>query len=223
MSYSDLCSGSGRAAVWTIGHSTHPAEEFVELLHTHEIEALVDVRSFPASRRCPWFDETPMRDWLGTAGIGYTHLRALGGRRGKQRGIDPAVNGGWRNTSFHNYADYTSTAAYAEGLADLQTRARKCRLAFMCAEAVPWRCHRSLIASSLTAADWEVRHILDRSAAELHVLGEWGPEPVVDARRVTYPAQPRQLTLDLGSHRTRGSASGVDRTAAVVSSTTSTR
>lgn len=202
--------------IWTVGHSTHSADEFVELLRLHEIEALIDVRSFPGSRRCPWFDKAPMRDWLASAGISYAHLRALGGRRGKQCGVTPAVNDGWRNASFHNYADYSTTADYADGLADLQAQARRHRLVFMCAEAVPWRCHRSLVASSLTAAGWHVRHILDRSAAELHVLGEWGPAPTVDAGRVTYPAHPKQLVLDLESDTGRGTADGVDRPAHIV-------
>ena len=183
------------AVIWTIGHSTHPADEFVELLRAHEIESLVDVRSFPGSRRCPWFDKTPMRGWLGAAGVDYTHLRALGGRRGRQDGVDPALNDGWHNTSFHNYADYTTTAAYEAGLADLQARARERRLAFMCSEVVPWRCHRSLIASSLTATGWDVRHIVDRSTPQPHVIGAWGPPARIDAGHVTYPANPQQLTL----------------------------
>lgn len=174
--------------IWTIGHWTCPVPTFLEPLDQAGIDLLVDVRAQPGSRRNPQFGSAEMARWLGDAGIGYLHLPALGGRRGRQS-VDPTINAGWQNASFKNYADYTLTDEYRRGLAELITLARSHRVAIMCGEPVPWRCHRQLIANSLVAQGWTVSHLISGSAPREHRLGQWGATPVVDERnRVTYPA-----------------------------------
>ncbi|OBH69727.1 DNA repair protein [Mycobacterium intracellulare] len=174
--------------IWTIGHWTCPVPTFLEPLDQARIDLLVDVRAQPGSRRNPQFGSEEMTRWLSDAGIGYVHLRTLGGRRGRQD-VDPTINAGWQNASFKNYADYTLTDEYRRGLAELSTLARSQRVAIMCGEPVPWRCHRQLIANSLVAQGWTVWHLISGSAPREHRLGQWGATPVVDERkRVTYPA-----------------------------------
>ena len=182
-------------AIWTIGHSTRTSAEFTDLLHAHGVEALADVRSFPGSRRCPWFG-AGMSGWLAEAHVGYVWLPDLGGRRGKQD-VDPALNGAWTNPSFRNYADWTTSETFAAGLAELERMATERRVAFMCSEAVPWRCHRTLISDALVARSWDVLHILDGNDAKPHRLGAWGPTPVVKDGRLTYPAA--QMSLGVAS------------------------
>ena len=175
--------------VWTIGHSTRTAETFTELLRGERIELVADVRSFPGSRANPQFGRAAMRGWLGDAGIGYVHLSALGGRRDRQD-VEPGINAGWHNASFRNYADYTLTPGYEDGIAELLGLAGERRVACMCAEALPWRCHRLLIANTLAARGVTVRHIMGDGDAEPHELGRWGATPrVADDGTVTYPAE----------------------------------
>jgi uncharacterized protein (DUF488 family) len=143
-------------ALWTFGHSTRTADQTVELLRRNDIVRVVDVRSFPGSRRCPWFGAEAMGGWLAEAGIEYRRIAELGGRRGRQP-VDPEVNAGWSNESFHRYADWTLSEDFERGLADLAQCTQR-RTAIMCSEAVPWRCHRSLIASVLTARARLARH-----------------------------------------------------------------
>lgn len=170
--------------IWTIGHSTRTVDEFLGLLETHRIERLVDVRSYPSSKRQPWFNAAGMADWL--ASYSYTHLPDLGGRRGRQPvGVD--VNSGWENPSFRNYADYMQGPYFADGLKTLETLAEQERTAYLCSEAVPWRCHRSLISDAFTVRDWEVRHIL-ATEPTVHVLGAWGAAPQIRDGAVTYPS-----------------------------------
>lgn len=174
--------------IWTIGHSTRTEGELLNLLDSNEIETLVDVRSFPGSRRLPHFNREEMERWMPEAGISYRHLAGLGGRR-KVQGVDPLVNGAWRSPSFQNYADYALTPAFASALAELCDIAAASRTAYLCGEALPWRCHRSLISTVLVAQGWIVVHIMcDKNRP--HELGRWGPEPRVVAGRVTYPAPP---------------------------------
>ena len=176
--------------IWTIGHSTRTAEEFLTLLHSCAIDSLVDVRSFPGSRRCPQFGREVMSAWLTENGIAYRHMADLGGRRNKQRDVDPAINAAWKNTSFRNYADYTRSAAFEAALSDLIEMARLSRVAYMCAESVPWKCHRLIISNSLVGRGLNVHHIMGASKVIEHQLGQWGPEPIVADHRVTYP-EPR--------------------------------
>jgi len=173
--------------IWTIGHSTRSTEEFLDLLHEHAIDSLVDVRSFPGSRRCPQFGRETMSIWLADDAVIYQHASDLGGRRNRDYDVDPAINAAWRNASFKNYADYTLGGAYESGIVQLASVAQSLRVAFMCSEALPWRCHRSLIANTLVARDWAVHHIMSAGKVIEHRLGAWGPEPLVVDGRVTYP------------------------------------
>ncbi|HKN88523.1 MAG TPA: DUF488 domain-containing protein [Nitrospiraceae bacterium] len=151
--------------IWTVGHSTRPIETFLALVQAHAIQQIVDVRAFPYSRRNPQFHATELSASLQRAGLAYRHLPVLGGRR-KSR--PDSINQGWRNTSFRGYADYMQTEPFRTGLSELMTWANDQRTAIMCAEAVPWRCHRSLIADALTSQGWEVRHIMTPTKADLH-------------------------------------------------------
>ena len=130
----------------TIGHSTHSLESFVGLLRGHGVQRIADVRSIPKSRHVPQFNAEALEASLQAAGIGYTHIAALGGRRPSRKG---SINTGWRNASFRGYADYMATPEFAQGLEELMGMAREETTAILCAEAVPWRCHRSLIADAL--------------------------------------------------------------------------
>ena len=173
--------------IWTVGHSTRSTEEFLALLHEHAIGSLVDVRSYPGSRRCPQFGRETMSTWLADTAIAYQHASDLGGRRNRQHDVDPARNAAWRNASFRNYADYTLGDAYEAGIVQLAAMAQTSRVAFMCSEALPWRCHRSLIANTLVARDWAVLHIMGVGKVIEHRLGAWGPTPLVAGGRVTFP------------------------------------
>lgn len=151
----------------TIGHSTHSIEEFIALLAAQNIRQLIDVRSIPKSRHVPQFNSDDLAAALSKAGIGHTHLKSLGGRRHSRK---DSVNTGWRNTSFRGYADYMATNQFAEGVAVLIEIASTAPTAIMCAEAVPWRCHRSLIADALMLKGWEVRDIVSTAAPAIHKL-----------------------------------------------------
>lgn len=140
----------------TVGHSTHPIDEFIELLKHHGVGEIADVRSIPKSRHCPQFHADALDLSLRQAGIRYTHIAKLGGRR---HGRKDSLNLGLRNASFRGYADYMATQDFADGLEELIQVAHQRRTAIMCAEAVPWRCHRSLIADAMTVRGWEVRDI----------------------------------------------------------------
>ena len=151
--------------VWTVGHSTHSAEEFKQILKAHEISVLVDVRSFPGSRRYPHFNKEELEQSLAGTNIQYLHFPALGGRR---KPNPQSKNTAWKNASFRAYADHLESAEFEQGIADLLKIARSERTAVMCAEALWWRCHRSLIADYLKAKGWEVVHIADEVHTVLH-------------------------------------------------------
>lgn len=153
--------------LYTIGHSTHSIEEFIALLRGHGVAQVADVRSIPKSRHCPQFNGDVLGISLGSAGIGYAQITALGGRRHSRK---DSVNMGWRNASFRGYADYMATAEFAQGLKELIDLASARPTATMCAEAVPWRCHRSLIADAMTVGGWDVREILSAAPARMHQL-----------------------------------------------------
>src|SRR6058998_2615247 len=153
--------------LWTIGHSTRPIEEFVELLQAHDIQLLGDVRTIPYSQRNPQFNTDALAESLVKAGLEYHHLPALGGRR---RSRPDSVNRGWRRTGFRGYADYMQTDTFWGGWEELMVYGRITRTAIMCAEAVPWRCHRSLIADALVSRGWNIRHIMSPEKATPHVL-----------------------------------------------------
>lgn len=151
-------------SIWTVGHSTRSAQEFNHILSVHEIAVLVDVRSFPGSRRYPQFNRENLQQSLAGGGIQYHHSPALGGRR---RPNPNSKNMAWKNASFRAYADHLDSAEFKQGIKELLEVARKDRTAIMCAEALWWRCHRSLIADYLRSQGWEV----------LHIAGEKEPEP----------------------------------------------
>jgi uncharacterized protein (DUF488 family) len=144
---------------FTIGHSRRSIDEFVDLRESR-IDFVVDVRSIARSRTNPQFNLETFPNELAHRQIGYEHIAALGGLRGKRPGAAPSANGYWRVRSFGNYADYALTAPFASGLAQLRERGEKHRCAIMCAEAVWWRCHRRIIADYLLAAGENVKHIL---------------------------------------------------------------
>jgi uncharacterized protein (DUF488 family) len=151
--------------IWTIGHSTRSGEEFNEMLVAHGIEVLVDVRTFPGSRRYPQFNKSELSEALASAGIVYHHEPRLGGRRTPRK---DSHNTAWRNASFRGYADHMETDEFAAGIKELLELAGKSRTTVMCAEAVWWKCHRSLIADYLKAAGHTVLHIVDAKKSEEH-------------------------------------------------------
>jgi uncharacterized protein (DUF488 family) len=179
--------------VSTIGHSVHPIEEFIGMLHAHRIRRLVDVRTIPKSRRNPQFSRENLAISLRAAAIEYRHLPGLGGLRHPHK---DSSNTGWRNTSFRGYADYMQTAEFGTSLENLIQMADEIPTAIMCAEAVPWRCHRSLIADALTARDVSVLHILNANRADPHRLTSFAR---IEGQRVTYPGEPNSQpdSLDL--------------------------
>jgi uncharacterized protein (DUF488 family) len=154
-----------RGTLYTIGHSTRSTRELIELLRAHGVEQVVDVRTIPKSRHNPQFNRPAITRSLHLAKIGYWHMKALGGLRHAR---PDSVNLGWRNASFRSYADYMQSEDFVAGLARLEQLAARRPTAIMCAEALPWRCHRSLIADALTVARWPVLHIQSRRTARHH-------------------------------------------------------
>lgn len=170
------------ARLWTVGHSTRSSDEFTALLQTYEIHRLIDIRRYPGSRRYPHFNSEPLAESLHRAGVGYAHLPALGGRRPAR---PDSPNGGWKNTSFRGYADYMQTEGFRLALEELIAYGSQERTVIMCAEAVPWRCHRSLVADALVARGWEVVHIIGAGRGQIHRLTSFA---VVQGDRLVYPA-----------------------------------
>ncbi len=151
--------------IWTIGHSTRPIGDFVELLKENEIELLADVRRFPGSRRHPQFGQAQLASSLADSGIEYVHMPELGGRR---PALPNSSNTAWRNAAFRGYADYMETPEFAEGAEKLITMANQKRIVIMCAEALWWQCHRGLIADYLKVRGWNVLHIIGTDKVEEH-------------------------------------------------------
>lgn len=156
-----------KSEIYTIGHSNRTADDFLSLLGAFGIKKIVDVRTIPKSRHNPQFNKDALRASLKKAGIEYRHLAKLGGLR---RASKDSKNLGWRNSSFRGFADYMSTPEFAEGLSELEKIARVRKTAVMCAEAVPWRCHRSLIADALVKKGWVVRDIMSKTKSPRHHL-----------------------------------------------------
>ena len=170
--------------VMTIGHSTRPAKEFIHLLKAHHVQRLVDVRTVPRSRHNPQFNRSELSSALHSARLHYRYMPGLGGFR---RARKDSLNTGWRNASFRGFADYMQTTEFRKNLDELITLANAERIAIMCAEAVPWRCHRSLIADALLARGIEVREITSATRSRPHTFTPWAK---VNGTQVTYPAQP---------------------------------
>lgn len=152
-------------AIWTIGHSTRTLAEFIMMLKSFQIEEVVDIRSFPGSRRYPHFNKEALEVSLPQNGIKYIHLKELGGRR---KARTNSINTAWRHQAFRGYADYMETDAFKEGIKELEKIALKQRTAYMCSEAVWWRCHRSMVSDYLKAHSWKVFHIMDNEKAGEH-------------------------------------------------------
>ncbi len=143
--------------IWTIGHSTHPPEEFIGMLKSFDIDLVVDVRSFPGSRKFPQFNKEAIEDSLPENGIKYSHLKTLGGRRKADPESKHTI---WRHPAFRGYADYMDTAEFETGMEELVKLAETKRVAYMCSEAMWWRCHRSMISDYLKSKGWTVMHIM---------------------------------------------------------------
>lgn len=167
----------------TIGHSTHPLNEFVDMLLAHGVTRVVDVRSVPRSFHNPQFNKTSLPRSLKKARLGYVHMPGLGGLRHAKR---DSINMGWRNTSFRGYADYMQTPEFEESLNELIELANHDRIALMCAEAVPWRCHRSLIADALLIRGIRTEDIMSLTRSKVHTLT---PFAEVHGTLLSYPSE----------------------------------
>ena len=174
---------SGLRPIFTIGHSTRPIDDFIGLLHTNGVERLIDIRTIPKSRHNPQFNGDSLARSLRKAHIDYVHLKELGGLR---RARSDSPNTGWRNASFRGYADYMQTEDFEKALARAIELANDKPSALMCAEAVPWRCHRSLVADALLVRGIEVLEIVSASQPKPHKLT---PFARVRGTRITYPPE----------------------------------
>jgi Domain of unknown function DUF488 len=174
-------SRGGAPPILTIGHSTRSIDEFVELLRRHGVERLIDIRTIPRSRRNPQFNSDTLAKSLQRAGIDYAHIKELGGLRHAHK---DSINTGWRNASFRGYADYMQSEEFDEAVGGLLELCGEKRCALMCAEAVPWRCHRSLLADALVARGVAVEHILSGSRRDVHSIT---PFARIENERVFYP------------------------------------
>lgn len=176
--------------VRTIGHSNRPIEEFIALLRQNGVQCVLDIRTVPKSRHNPQFAQDQLPASLNEAGIAYRHLPSLGGLRHPRK---DSPNGAWRNTSFRGYADWMQTAEFQASVDAVAEMARTTRVALMCAESVPWRCHRSMVADALCVRGVRVEHIIGPQTPKPHSVT---PFAHVEGTRITYP--PEQAELDLG-------------------------
>lgn len=174
-------------AIFTLGHSTLPIEQFVTLLQTYGIVQLADVRTVPRSRHNPQFNAEALEHSLAAAGITYVPMPQLGGLRHTRR---DSPNGGWRNKNFRGYADYMQTAEFQQAVEALIRLGRSARTAIMCAEAVPWRCHRSLVADALEVRGVAAIEIMTQSSYRMHALT---PFAHVEGLSITYPPEQPKL------------------------------
>ena len=177
----------------TIGHSTRTLKEFIGLLQAHAVSLVADVRTIPRSRHNPQFNKDSLPGELKKAGLGYVHLPGLGGLRHAKLN---SLNVGWRNASFRGYADYMQTPEFETSLEELIQLAKRERIAIMCAEAVPWRCHRSLIADALLVRRIRTEDIMSPTRRQVHMLT---PFAKVRGVTITYPAENLQLPIKKAS------------------------
>jgi len=175
--------------VLTVGHSTRPLAEFVAMLKAHSVARLIDVRTVPRSRHNPQFNLDTLPAELAANGIGYEHVAGLGGFRRTHPG---SLNTGWRNLSFRGFADYMQTSEFADNLAELIAKAKRERIVLMCAEAVPWRCHRSLIADALLVHDLRVEEIISKTRRQPHGLTAFAH---VSGTTITYPPEANEVAI----------------------------
>jgi len=170
--------------LFTIGHSNHPLDKFLDLLNEHEIAALADIRRSPSSRKSPQFNQEELAKTLQRASIEYHWLESLGGRRPKQKSISPSLNSGLRNESFHNYADYMQTESFQHGINQLLAIAEQKRTVYMCSESLFWQCHRRLVSDFLAAHGHAVCHIFPSGEVKPHQMA---PEARIQGENVIYP------------------------------------
>lgn len=175
--------------IWTIGHSNRPIEEFIDLLQLNGVECVLDVRTVPKSRHNPQFGQDELPRSLAAAGIRYRPVPKLGGLR---RPRPDSPNSGWRNESFRGYADYMQSAEFNQTVDEVAGLAAETRCALMCAEAVPWRCHRSLVGDALLVRDVEVLDIIGKQEPKPHKMT---PFAQVEDKKITYPPDEPQLDL----------------------------
>lgn len=175
--------------IFTIGHSTHSQDEFISILESYNIEVLVDVRSYPGSKYVPQFNKENMEKWIPENGIQYIHMKELGGRRKGSKDLDESLIDGWENTAFRNYAGYTLTPDYQDGINKLISIGEQKIACYMCSEGVPWRCHRLLISNTLVLRENNVYHIMSESKTITHQLGIYGAIPIIEGSRLIYPKQ----------------------------------
>ncbi|MDQ3997400.1 MAG: DUF488 domain-containing protein [Gemmatimonadota bacterium] len=175
--------GAYATVLLTVGHSTRSLGEFIALLTAHSVARLVDVRTVPRSHKNPQFDRDTLPASLAGAGIGYEHVAGLGGFR---RTHEDSLNTGWRNMSFRGYADYMQTPEFEQHLSDLIAKAKRERIVLMCAEAVPWRCHRSLMADALVVHGLSVEEIVSPTRRRVHALTSFAR---VSGTTITYPLE----------------------------------
>jgi uncharacterized protein (DUF488 family) len=175
--------------LYTIGHSTHSLEDFISSVRAHSVKAIADVRLIPRSRRYPHFNDESLAISLPETGIDYLPFKDLGGRR---KARPDSINLGWRNESFRGYADFLQTDNFRKSLDRLIDAAKERPTAIMCAEAVPWRCHRSLIADAMVVRGWEVLDIMSRTSAKEHKLPDFAK---VEDGVLTYPAEQDRNSL----------------------------
>ncbi len=167
--------------IYTIGHSTHPIDEFLQILQGYEIKLLADVRTMPGSRHNPQYNQPELERYLREHGLDYVHLKELGGLR---RASKSSINLGWKNASFRGYADYMQTDEFRRAIERLIKLAEEQRTVIMCSEAVPWRCHRSLIGDALLVRSFRVLDIMSGKSARPHEMTPWAR---VDGLTITYP------------------------------------
>ena len=163
--------------IWTIGHSTRPLEEFISMLDSFNIELIADIRSFPGSRKYPRYNKEALEVSLPQNSIQYVHLKSLGGRR---KMLPNSKNTGWRHPAFRGYADYMETNDFKEGIIGLEKLALEKHTAYMCSEALWWRCHRSMVSDYLKINEWKVMHIMRLGKAEEHAFTE--PARIVNGK-----------------------------------------
>lgn len=190
-------SSQAEPTILTIGHSTRTLDEFLNLLRTYEVTMVVDVRTVPRSRHNPQFNKENFPNVLKAEGIKYVHMPELGGLR---RASADSTNLAWQNKTFRGYADYMQTKEFAESLLRLISLARENCIAIMCAEAVPWRCHRNLIADALVVRHFKVKHVLNETSSTNHELT---PFACIEGNKITYPLftkeKPQRTLADFGN------------------------
>lgn len=169
--------------IYTIGHSTYPIDDFIEILHSYNITELVDIRTIPNSRHNPQFGQENLKKSLSKAQIRYEYLKELGGLRSSHK---DSINTAWRNKSFRNYADYMQTDEFGHGIESLIKLSKNGTSCLMCAEAVPWRCHRSLVGDALLVRGIKVVDIMSKTNTREHTLTSFAK---VDGKQITYPGE----------------------------------